>query len=636
MIKSIRLERFKKFRNMTVDLGPFTVLMGENSSGKTTILQALNLSLVTLNSSSLVTTDNQGNIRIRSKGVGLTRLPGIEVSDFRELYYGKRSRASRTEKWIGAKIFLTDSQDNVYRLQVTSLFGGFNVKCTSAQEDLLSNPNIHEKPPLLISGFVGLSASEERVFPVALIDRLRSGHVSSVIRNLVLDTKIQEPQKYERLRRRLADDFDFYLDSVSFDGTSDLYVTGQYSEKLEERSLALDFNASGSGFMQVLQILAPIYRFCPDNADIVLLDEPDAHLHPNLQMTLANSLRLISEELGIQVVISTHSTAIIRSATPSEVVPISEHTSHCHPLVSKNEIEDEIRAKIDSYSLAKTIISGKVAFFEDSDLSLWKRFDEVLNTRVFKGANTIPVISGRGKTDRVPFQIRDVLRELIEEDVEVIYIRDGDGIPTDWRQRLSEYAEENGVKLRTLNYFETESYLLKPRLILRALKDRNAGRDLPGVEDLQAIIDVALKDTIVLARYNYDDCLEEEIHQAATLMKDPDYRDFQRTKSEVRKRRAYLEELTSSEDLLEYGQGKEALSIVMSRINQNYGLKLGKRDLIRFIDQSDIPEDAQKLLRELRSRDVRESPKDSSPADMDEEQDEIETQIEGFLFDFQK
>lgn len=45
MITRVRLQRFKKFKDNEIILKPFTVLMGENSCGKTTVIQAVNLSL---------------------------------------------------------------------------------------------------------------------------------------------------------------------------------------------------------------------------------------------------------------------------------------------------------------------------------------------------------------------------------------------------------------------------------------------------------------------------------------------------------------------------------------------------------------------------------------------------------------
>lgn len=38
LITKVKLQRFKKFKNNEIILKPFTVLMGENSCGKTTVI----------------------------------------------------------------------------------------------------------------------------------------------------------------------------------------------------------------------------------------------------------------------------------------------------------------------------------------------------------------------------------------------------------------------------------------------------------------------------------------------------------------------------------------------------------------------------------------------------------------------
>ena len=85
MIKQIELKRFKKFEHTTIELGDFSVLVGENSSGKTTVLQSINLALNAFSRHKLYATDNEIT-KPRRKGVGCTQLPGILNDDFRELY----------------------------------------------------------------------------------------------------------------------------------------------------------------------------------------------------------------------------------------------------------------------------------------------------------------------------------------------------------------------------------------------------------------------------------------------------------------------------------------------------------------------------------------------------------------------
>lgn len=67
MLLRIRLQRFKKFQDVEVYLQPVTVLMGENSSGKTTVLQAINLALDSLVTHQLVDSDKLGNIKVKKK-----------------------------------------------------------------------------------------------------------------------------------------------------------------------------------------------------------------------------------------------------------------------------------------------------------------------------------------------------------------------------------------------------------------------------------------------------------------------------------------------------------------------------------------------------------------------------------------
>lgn len=139
MIKRIELKRFKKFEHTQIEFGEFAVLVGENSSGKTSVLQAINLAMNAFSRLKLYSTDGK-RAKPRRKGIGSTQLPGIMNDDFRELYYGKKSRNGRENgNSIGAEVYLTDENENRYGMQISSLFGGYNITPLQAQRMIRKN-----------------------------------------------------------------------------------------------------------------------------------------------------------------------------------------------------------------------------------------------------------------------------------------------------------------------------------------------------------------------------------------------------------------------------------------------------------------------------------------------------------------
>lgn len=600
MITKVKLERFKKFKDNEVILKPFTVLMGENSCGKTTVIQAINLALNTFSKSDLITLKN-GVANPKAKGIGATTLPGINISDFRELYYGKISRQSKkNNKTFGAVISIIDDKENVYKLQVSSLFGGFNLKCLSTPKDVSNSPTIYSYAPLLISGFVGLQETEQRSFPVNIRQHLSSGNVSSIIRNLVLDLKKNNVENYNKLRERLVNDFGFYLDNVDFNEQKDLFVKAAYSEKFEDKKIVFDFNSSGSGFMQVLQILAPIYTVCPNDCKVVLLDEPDAHLHPNMQIALAKSLQKIQKELGIQIIISTHSSAIIKSVRPSSVVPISISNLVCEPLSIEEEVEEHI-AQLDNYELAKSVISGKMVFIEDANIEIWETIDKILGTKVFYGANTVSIHKGRSKDDKMPFQIKPLLKTFLNKDIDIIYIRDSDGLSSEWKRNLIEYGKKKEVKLYLLEKYEIENYILEGNLIYRALCKKIPEKNKPSVDEIENKIFDCLKNTVIMSKYKYDDNLEDSIFKASLILNMQEYRSQNTLKAEAERIRGGYEENGDKESYKRIGMGKEALKQIFFWLNNDLKLNLSKEDILDVMQKEDIPVEMENILKSLQS-----------------------------------
>jgi hypothetical protein len=74
-----------------------------------------------------------------------------------------------------------------------------------------------------------------------------------------------------------------------------------------------------SGEVQIISLaldivtIAAIWELQGRPARIILIDEPDAHLHPDLQQLLAKFITRIVDRFGVQFVIATHSTTLLSS-----------------------------------------------------------------------------------------------------------------------------------------------------------------------------------------------------------------------------------------------------------------------------------------------------------------------------------
>lgn len=598
MIKTIELKRFKKIANTSIELKDFSVLVGENSCGKTSILQAINLALNAFSRHKLYSTEGM-TTKPRRKGVGCTQLPGIQNNDFRELYFAKKSRNGRADgNSIGAEIYLTDKCGNRFGMQISSLFGGYNLTPLSRQEDISNNATLHQKEALLISGFVGLSSYEEKTLSLSIRNRLRDGRASEIIRNLLLDTKEFAPDNYLLLVARLKKDFGFIIDNVSFDESADINVHAFYDEKIDNKEIPFDFCASGSGMMQVLQILTSIYRYCPNSSSVVLLDEPDAHLHSNMQIALFNSLREIQKELKIQIIISTHSTAIITAASPSEIIPIS-NSAHIEPLSQVEQVEDVISERIDSYVLSKMKTNGVLVFFEDSNIDYFKKCDQLLDCHCFAGIRTVAYLTGRTKDDKLPFNIQPVMHELIGRTVSVFVVRDRDGLSKDITDIVVSSADEININYHFLNLYEIESYMLNSDLIIRTLQELNPSKEIPSKNEIDEKLKLILLNTIQLAKYKYSTVLEDNLAKLSVF----DGLEIYRSSNEYRRKaefiRSQYEQFTSLEDLIRVGMGKEALKALMRWLNEDNHLTISKKALVDHLEEQDIPDEIKNLFNSI-------------------------------------
>src|SRR5204863_376182 len=114
-------------------------------------------------------------------------------------------------------------------------------------------------------------------------------------------------------------------------------------------------------------------------AAVLLLDEPDAHLHVLLQDSIYSELRSVAAKQGSQLVIATHSEVIINSVDPRELCILFDQ-----PRIIADEAEHAKLAKsmgiLTDTDIMLAIVAPGVLYVEGhTDLSILREWANILN-----------------------------------------------------------------------------------------------------------------------------------------------------------------------------------------------------------------------------------------------------------------
>jgi hypothetical protein len=123
------------------------------------------------------------------------------------------------------------------------------------------------------------------------------------------------PADWQELAEIINRWFSVKIHEPKYNSLRDVYITVEY----EQNGKDYDIIAGGSGFHQTLSLLAFLYGYRPTT---ILLDEPDAHLHVNLQREILDFFKTKSNERNTQFLIATHSEEFVKGVDVSQILPL--------------------------------------------------------------------------------------------------------------------------------------------------------------------------------------------------------------------------------------------------------------------------------------------------------------------------
>lgn len=186
-----------------------------------------------------------------------------------------------------------------------------------------------------------------------------------------------------------------------------------------------------------------------ESESLLLLDEPDVHIHPDLQRRLINFLITAIDEVPCQVVVSTHSTAILAASSNYPHAKVCFLESQQKHLLFKS-FDKTLKKTIPAFGshlISRVFRDCPVLLVEgEDDARIWSAA-----TRSSNGAiNFFPVVAGdKTELTRIERECAELLPSIYDQPI-CLSVRDGDGISGDLedtgivrRFRLACYAAEN-------------------------------------------------------------------------------------------------------------------------------------------------------------------------------------------------
>lgn len=268
------------------------MLVGANNAGKSSIIQGLHFGI------GLLQTFLLAGRWTRSDDLTMSINPT-------QLIYGPSENVSR----LAMGGHLLEAPDSAIRFEFTLASGekpSVAVRKGRNRNILVSVENARaakplaslEKPFSVCSpGLAGIAKTEQYLSDGVLLRTIARGDANLVLRNILL--RLWDTKEWNAFLSDLLEIFPEVQFRVEFIEETDESI----SVDVKDGSEWLPLELAGTGVLQATQILSYIHRFAPS---IVVLDEPDSHLHPNNQRLLCALLRKVAEERSTQILLTTH------------------------------------------------------------------------------------------------------------------------------------------------------------------------------------------------------------------------------------------------------------------------------------------------------------------------------------------
>jgi hypothetical protein len=484
MIERVTLRNFKMFQEETFDLSDSSILLaGPNNTGKSTLLQAVAVWNLALRKWIAERGPATGSRARQRTGVALTRkeFTAIPLREMNLLWTNRSTALYKTELSDHQK--LGTPRPLEIGVRGTSGSGEWEVtlEFTYRYPDLVHVRPAEETPRdaileeatqlqvVHVPPFSGIGSEEthyDRPYQDWLIGQGKSG---DILRNLLLEVRRERPGDWDALHKDIEEIFGYHLLPPIYDGQPFIvceYQPGDPSIHTQRPLPKLDISCAGSGLLQVLMLLGFFYA---RPAAVLLLDEPDAHLHVILQKQVYDRLRSVARRRECQLLIATHSEVLIDGTSPERILSLLDHPHRLLTGTHRDQVREALK-RLTSLDLLLAEQSGAVLYLEgETDLNLLREWARVLEHPVHQFLVENPFWHSNQGRNPAEARAHFFALKAVNPSILGVLLLDGDN------RQLADH-EGSAERLTTLRWkrYESENYLVHAEALVRFVEQTQA------------------------------------------------------------------------------------------------------------------------------------------------------------------
>jgi ABC-type lipoprotein export system ATPase subunit len=314
-LSAVEIKNFKAIKHLRLPLSDVTILVGPNGSGKSSVLQAIHWAA---RAASYIEPKKQSEV------ISFDRLDYSPSSEPLKTAHKSELSSARESDPTLVNFIIDEEEGGTGSMASVRIWAARNRSGVSVSIDggVAVTP-FKQRTELItayIPGLAGLSEKETILVQPLLRRQAASGDAGGVLRNVLFNLASRQPgeddssfaaQRIQKLSQLVQMVHPGVEIETVFDEREDFHINVMFvDERLGGVKRPLE-NAA-TGILQVVQIFAYLVLFRPK---LLLIDEPDAHLHPDKQERLIEALERAAGDFNVQVILSTHSSNIARAAS---------------------------------------------------------------------------------------------------------------------------------------------------------------------------------------------------------------------------------------------------------------------------------------------------------------------------------